>query len=85
MKKDLRHATDTVKSLRISGSKERYIDLCDLDPRDIEILKRVWVHRQSRVKIALEMHMSERSVHEHYRDAMIALEQVINELRRTPG
>ncbi len=85
MKKDLRHATDTVKSLRISGSKEQYIDLCDLDPRDIEILKRVWVYRQSRVKIALEMHMSERSVHEHYRDAMIALEQVIDELRRSPG
>ena len=32
-------------------------------------------------KIALEMHMSERSVHEHYRDAMIALEQVIDEIR----
>lgn len=81
MKEDLRRATDAVAALRIAGEKQRYIELCDLDPQDIEILKRVWIHRQSRVKIAMEMSMSERSVHEHYRDAMIVLYHVIGELK----
>lgn len=81
MKPDLRQATDVVKSLRIAGEKEKYIDLCDLSPQDIEILKRVWVYGHSRVKIALEMRMSERSVHEHYREAMITLYYVIGELK----
>ena len=52
-------------------------DRCDLDPRDIEILKRVWVKKQSRVKIAHEMHMSESSLYEHYRNAMLTLRRVI--------
>lgn len=81
MKEDLRRATDAVEALRIAGEKEKYIELCDLDPQDVEILKRVWVYRQSRVKIAMEMNMSERSVHEHYREAMIVLYHVIGELK----
>lgn len=81
MKEDLRRATDAVEALYVSGEKEKMIDRCDLDPQDIEILKRVWIYRQSRVKIAMEMNMSERSVHEHYRDAMIVLYHVIGELK----
>lgn len=77
MTDDLRKAIDTVKKRDVIGEKEIYIDRCDLDPRDIEILKRVWVKKQSRVKIAHEMHMSESSLFEHYRNAMLTLRRVI--------
>lgn len=77
MTDDLRKAIDTVKKRDLVGEKEIYINKCDLDPRDIEILKRVWVHKQSRVKIAREMHMSESSLAEHYKDAMLTLRRVI--------
>ena len=82
MTDDLRKAIDTVKKRDVIGEKEIYIDRCDLDPRDIEILKRVWVKKQSRVKIAREIHMSESSLYEHYHNAMLTLRRVI--LREHP-
>ena len=77
MKDDLRRATDAVASLYERGQKEAYIDRCDLDADDVEILKRVWIKRQSRVKIAMEMCMDQRTVDRHYRRAMMVLAGVI--------
>ena len=42
MTDDLRKAIDTVKKRDVIGEKEIYIDRCDLDPRDIEILKHLF-------------------------------------------
>ncbi len=77
MKEDLRRATNTVSGLIERGQKEAYIDRCDLHPDDVEILKRVWVKRQSRVQISLAMNMDPRTVDRHYRRAMMVLAGVI--------
>lgn len=73
MTDEMRQAKTAVKSLTERGEKEIFIDKCDLSEQDIEILKRVWLNRQSRVKIAREMHMSKESVQLHYREAMLVL------------
>ena len=73
MKDDLRRATDAVLSLYGRGEKEDCIDRCDLSPEDADILKRVWVRRQSRVEIAMALNMDVRTVDRHYRRGMLML------------
>lgn len=82
MKPDLRHATDTVLSLIEAGQKEVWIDRCDLSPDEIDVLKRVWVKRQSRVEIALDKAWDTRTVDRHYRHAMLILCRVIEQNRK---
>ena len=77
MKDDLRQAKDAVLSLYVRGDKEEYIDRCDLSPEDVEILKRIWVKGQSRVAVAREMNMDEKTVYRHYRKSMLVLACVI--------
>lgn len=79
MKEDLRNATNHVKSLCERGQKEAYIDRCDLSAEDAEILRRVWVKRQSRVEIAMALKMDPRTVDRHYRHAMLVLAGVIGQ------
>ena len=81
MTDEMWQAKTAVKSLKERGEKEIYIDKCDLSDQDIEILKRVWLKRQSRVKIAREMHMSKESVQLHYHDAMLVLCDIIRKYK----
>lgn len=76
MKDDLRHATDAVLRLYGRGEKEDCIDRCDLSPEDAEILVRRLVKRQTRVEVAMAMHMDVRTVDRHYRKAVLILAAV---------
>ncbi len=82
MKSDLRRAIDIVASLDEAGQKEIWIDRCDLAPDDIDVLKRVWVKRQSRVEIAFAKSWDTRTVDRHYRKAMLVLCRVIERNKR---
>lgn len=77
MKDDLRQAKAAVLSLYVRGDKEEYIDKLDLTPEDAEILKRIWLKKQSRVAVAAAMNMDEKTVYRHYRKAMLMLACVI--------
>ena len=77
MKNDLKNAKVAIAKLYERGEKERYIDKCDLEPREIEILKRALIGRESRIQIASNMHMSPESVQEHYRRAIRVLHKII--------
>ena len=81
MKDDLRRATDIVLSLNEKGQKEIYIDRCDLSPDDIDILRRVWVKRQSRIEIAMDKMMDTRTVDRHYRRAMLVLAAIVEKYK----
>lgn len=78
MKDDLRQAKAAVLSLYVRGDKEEYIDKLDLTPEDAEILKRIWLKKQSRVAVAAAMNMDEKTVYRHYRKAMLMLACVIS-------
>lgn len=81
MKDDLRLAKLALKQLRERGEKEIFIDKCDIDDRDTEILKRRILKKQSNHEVALAMNMSPESAQEHYRDAMITLYMIIQKYR----
>ncbi len=81
MKDDLRRATDIVISLKERGQKEAYIERCDLSADDLDILRRVWVKRQSRVEIALDKRMDTRTVDRHYRKAMLVLAAIVEKYK----
>ena len=76
MKDDLRQAKDAVIALCIVGQKEDQINRCDLSREDAEILVRRLVKRQTRVEVAMAMHMDVRTVDRHYRKAVLILAAV---------
>ena len=76
MKDDLRNAVNTLLALNEAGQKAEYIGRCDLTAEDAEILVRRLVKRQTRVEVALAMHMDVRTVDRHYRKAVLILAAV---------
>ena len=76
MKDDLRNAVSVLLSLNEKGQKAEYIDRCDLTAEDAEILVRRLVKRQTRIEVALAMHMDVRTVDRHYRKAVLVLAAV---------
>lgn len=55
---------------------EAMIRRCALDPRDLEILRRVHLQYQTQVQIAREMHMSVETVGRRYRNALKVLHRI---------
>lgn len=82
MKEDYRQAKAAVSSCCEVGEKQHYIEKCAISKTDREILRRRVVLEQSFVKIANEMHMSERSVKMHYRNSMLILRVIVEKYRR---
>lgn len=81
MKDDLRLAKITVKQLCERGEKEYYIDKCDLEPRDLDILKRRVLKKQSLIEVSEALHISPEAVQNHYRAAMLVLCAIIRKYR----
>ena len=76
MKDDLRNAVNVLLAMNEKGQKAEYIGRCDLTAEDAEILVRRLVKRQTRVEVALAMHMDVRTVDRHYRKAVLILAAV---------
>lgn len=71
---DAKHKT--IPELAEPEKIEAMIRRCALDPRDLEILRRVHIRYQTQVEIAAEMNMSVETVGRRYRKALKVLHMI---------
>ena len=71
---DAKHKT--IPALAEPEKIEAMIQKCALDPRDLEILRRVHLRHQSQVEIAAAMNMSVETVGRRYRKALKMLHMI---------
>jgi DNA-directed RNA polymerase specialized sigma24 family protein len=71
---DAKHKT--IPELGEPEKIEAMIQRCALDPRDLEILRRVHLRYQTQVEIASAMNMSVETVGRRYRNALKVLHRI---------